>query len=184
MSDTKDQHEPSMEEILASIRRIIAEDNDSPDAKNAPAPEASPPLAIVPEDDVLELTEVIEEDRAVTASPEPAPPTDRHDDEPVFSMDPEPHATSAAAADEERERLLSNTTAAASIAALSQLVSRGQRDRSGELPLGAVNRTLEDMVLELMRPMLKTWLDENLPSLVERLVQDEIARLVRDAQGR
>ena len=44
-----------------------------------------------------------------------------------------------------------------------------------ELPLGAVNRTLEDMVRELLRPMLKEWLDDNLPPLVERLVRDEIA---------
>ena len=56
--------------------------------------------------------------------------------------------------------------------------------RQQELPLGDAGRTLEDMVRELMRPHLKEWLDAHLPRLVERLVRDEINRLVRDAQER
>ncbi len=45
--------------------------------------------------------------------------------------------------------------------------------------LGANARTLEDLVKEMLRPMLKTWLDDNLPSLVERIVRDEIERVSR-----
>ena len=52
------------------------------------------------------------------------------------------------------------------------------------MPLGNADRTLEDIVRELLRPMLKDWLDDHLPPMVERLVQDEIARLVSEAQGR
>ena len=40
-------------------------------------------------------------------------------------------------------------------------------------------RTLEDLVAEMLKPMLKEWLDDNLPSLVERLVQEEIQRVSR-----
>lgn len=40
-------------------------------------------------------------------------------------------------------------------------------------------RTLEDLVREMLRPMLKTWLDDNLPGLVERLVRSEIERVAR-----
>ena len=40
-------------------------------------------------------------------------------------------------------------------------------------------RTLEDLVREMLRPMLKTWLDDNLPGLVERLVRAEIERVAR-----
>ncbi|HUZ74779.1 MAG TPA: DUF2497 domain-containing protein [Stellaceae bacterium] len=199
MSDTKGQHEPSMEEILASIRRIIAEDGEPSDAPGGSAtgdgkPDSSPisappsPAAAVAspgdskEDDVLELTEVIEEDPPVTSSADDTP--SRHLEEPVFKIDPEPHAAPAGDAGAESEHLLSSTSAAASIAALSQLVARRERDKSGEMPLGAVDRTLEDVVRELLRPLLKEWLDAQLPQLVERLVQDEIAQLVRQAQGR
>ncbi|MGH6981530.1 MAG: DUF2497 domain-containing protein, partial [Stellaceae bacterium] len=74
--------------------------------------------------------------------------------------------------------------AAASIAALTKIASVGQGTRQSELPLGEVGRTLEEMVRELLRPHLKDWLDANLPRLVERLVRDEINRLVREAQER
>ncbi len=188
MSDTKGQHEPSMEEILASIRRIIAEDGEPSDAPAAAATgeakSALPPTSAPPppakEDDVLELTEVIEEDQPVTSSTDDAAPL--LPEEPVFKVDPEPHATPGAGA--EGGQLLSSTSAAVSVAALSQLMGRTQRDRSNEMPLGAADRTLEDVVRELLRPLLKEWLDAQLPQLVERLVQDEIARLVRQAQGR
>ncbi len=187
MADEKGQHEPSMEEILASIRRIIAEDETpqaEADATAAAAPGAPGAAAAEPElpeaasDDVLELTEVVEEEQAVANSAEaPAP----NGAEPDLKLAPEPSHDDAAA--EERERLISAASAAASVAALSQLVAR-PRDKSAELPLGEINRTLEDMVRELIKPMLKTWIDENLPSLVERLVREEISRLVREAESR
>jgi uncharacterized protein len=184
MSDTKGQHEPSMEEILASIRRIIAEDGETAEPQGDAAadeakPAAAPAAAPSKVEDVLELTEVIEEDQPVTTPADDAAPP--HPEEPIFKIDPEPQAAPAAVVDS--ERLLSNTSAAASVAALTQLVAR-PRDKSAEMPLGASNRTLEDVVRELLRPLLKEWLDAQLPQLVERLVQDEIARLVRQAQGR
>jgi len=179
MSDTKGPHEPSMEEILASIRRIIAEDADAPagekpadkpaDKVESDAMPAHAAAAAPPEDDVLELTEVIEEDAPVTA---PQSPT-ALDDGPAHV----PHEA-------EDDRLLSSTSAAASVAAMTQLVGRSQRDRGSEMPLGAVDRTLEDIVRELLRPLLRDWLDEHLPQLVERLVKDELDRLAREAHGR
>jgi cell pole-organizing protein PopZ len=183
MSDAKGQHEPSMEEILASIRRIIAEDNDAPEAgtegeAKAPAATAEPaPAAAAPaseDEDVLELTEVVEEEPMADA-PAPKAPTEL---ELVAHSEPLPPEDEA-----EEDRLISTASAAASVAALSQLVQR-PRDRTSELPMGTVDRTLEDLIRELVRPLLKSWLDENLPLLVERLVRDEIGRLVREAQGR
>ena len=53
-----------------------------------------------------------------------------------------------------------------------------------ELPIGNGARTLEQLTREVMRPMLKEWLDENLPDLVERLVQEEIERMVNRAVRR
>ena len=50
--------------------------------------------------------------------------------------------------------------------------------------MGEGQRTIEDMVREMLRPLLKEWLDSNLPHLVERVVQEEVSRLVRDVQRR
>jgi cell pole-organizing protein PopZ len=126
---------------------------------------------------------VVEEEPSVTP-PTPEPVIfEKHPEEPVMSVEADlPETQTASSATAERDRLLSNTTAAASVAALSQLVVR-PRDKAGELPMGNVDRTLEDMVRELLRPMLKDWLDEHLPKLVERIVKDEVGRLVREAQG-
>jgi uncharacterized protein len=53
----------------------------------------------------------------------------------------------------------------------------------GPLTAGG-NRSVENITRELLRPMLQSWLDENLPALVERLVKDEIERVVGRARGR
>jgi len=68
------------------------------------------------------------------------------------------------------EGLVSAATAAAVDAAFDTLAQSAQ-PRSG--------RTVEELVSELIRPMLKTWLDDNLPTIVERLVRAEIERLSR-----
>jgi uncharacterized protein len=184
MAEEKGQHEPSMEEILASIRRIIASDEGEGAAE---AGAAAPADA---EDDVLELTEVVEEEKPV--APDPDMPV-AHDGSPLIRLDngetlPRPEAAPAPGPAEESEpepepdvRLVSVDSAAASVAALSQLVNR-PREKNSDLPLGNLGRTLEDMVRELMRPMLKEWLDQNLPPLVERIVREEVERLTREAQ--
>jgi hypothetical protein len=188
MPEEKGQHEPSMEEILASIRRIIAADDAGEGDAAAPAAATAATATATPaaEDDVLELTEIFEEEEEGPVANEPDMPL-AHDGTPLLKLDDElpPMEMPAAARshDEvEEARLVSATSAAASVAALSQLVNR-PRERNGELPLGNANRTLEDMVREILRPLLKDWLDEHLPQLVERLVHDEIERLVREAQG-
>lgn len=133
--------EPSMEEILSSIKMIIAEDN----AKAAPAPRqrsrAGPsPLAPAKErpEAVLDLTEDAD---ASTATP-------------IMSSD-------ALAAS---RQALSN---------LSQLIVK---------PESAGSDTLEGLVRELLKPMLKDWLDAHLPVIVERVVAQEVARIT--GQGR
>jgi uncharacterized protein len=191
MSDPKGQHEPSMEEILASIRRIIAEDGE-PAAAPATEEKAQPQRG----EEVLELTEVVEEDGTVVSitaggkrpAPEPPPPA-----KPIFGVEtpppqeePEPPPPPFVAPPlDEDDRLVSAATESASVSALSQLSALGAgRDQLGNLPLGDAGRTLEDLVRELLKPMLRDWLDANLPQLVERLVQDEIRRMSREAQSR
>ena len=85
-------------------------------------------------------------------------------------MDRPVSAASAAGQRPTDEGLLSPATAAALDAAFNALAQTAQPPRG---------RTVEELVSELMRPMLKTWLDENLPAIVERLVGAEIERISR-----
>jgi len=137
MSD-KAQTEPSMEEILASIRRIIAEDGD---AKAEPAPARAPGSDpdIAEEEEVLELTEVIEEPVA--------------EQEVEDTMEPSPRRPPARAGEEgSGDRLVSAPAAAASVAALSQLAALSAK-RDG-LGLGNGQLTNEELVRDLLRAML------------------------------
>ena len=189
-----------MEEILASIRRIIAEDGDGGAAEEKPGRG----------EEVLELTEVVEEDgsvvslsagpkKAIIEPPAPSPPAPpppaakRVAPEPAFAVEqasPPPRPEPAPPKPELRPvaaegGLVSSAAAAASVSALAQLAAVPQpRDQLGGMPLGDPGRTLEQLIRDLLTPMLKQWLDSNLPSLVERLVQEEIQRMSRQAQGR
>jgi cell pole-organizing protein PopZ len=198
MVDAKAHNEPSMEEILASIRRIIAEDDPAPSgdgsdstassaADPAPGRTSSIPPDSGPQEQILDLTERIDEENLGKPGSGAA-----HEPEPQFSPSgrltrPPPLKTGATSGGQSfapsQKRLVSDSTAAASMATLVQLASLGARERQRELPLGDVGRTLEEMVRELLRPHMKEWLDANLPRLVERLVREEINRLVREAQG-
>jgi hypothetical protein len=187
MSDAKGQHEPSMEEILASIRRIIAEDGETPAETPAAAAPAAP--AQRPEE-ILELTDVVDEEGTVVVPPAAAAPAakppPRVEPEPPPPPPPPPPAPPPLRMPEGDDRLVSGGAAAASVAALSQLATAGAppRERQSDMPLGAAGKTLEELVRELLRPLLKEWLDTNLPPLVERVVQEEIRRMAREAFGR
>jgi cell pole-organizing protein PopZ len=181
-----------MEEILASIRRIIAEDGDAPATAEAAR-----------HDEILELTEVVEEDGTVVSltpggkkpmlepvpsvpPPAPAAPlVKRAAPPPEPAFETKPVAVPEPPTPPPGDRLMSGAAAAASIAAMSQLTAPPARPAPiGAVALGDAGRTLEDLVRELLRPMLKDWLDAQLPKIVERLVQEEIQRMSREAQGR
>jgi cell pole-organizing protein PopZ len=160
-----------MEEILASIRRIISEEGSGPGEgePGTPPPESPAPK----KEDVLELTDVVQEDGSVT-SIEEAPPR--------VAPEPEPHDMPRRGED----GLLSEAAASASAVSLAELaaaVARREAPR-GDIPLGRADQTLEGLVAELLRPFLREWLDQHLPGLIERLVRQEIERLVRRAEGR
>jgi cell pole-organizing protein PopZ len=162
--------EPTMEEILASIRRIISEDEppadaEAPEAHAAPAPVALAEPEPEPED-VLELTERAPEPEALEtlgdldvlpAAPEPAPVAAA----PVFAS-PDPV---------EEPPLVSAPTAEATSSAFGHL------SRSIRMPTDGA--TLEGVVRELLRPLLQSWLDENLPGIVQNAVAEEVERLSR-----
>ena len=60
------------------------------------------------------------------------------------------------------------------------LLANAVTEAKESLPMGNGNQTIEDLMKEVMRPMVKDWLDKNLPDLVERLVKTEIKRITRD----
>lgn len=208
-----------MEEILASIRRIISEDDAPADgAPEAPAPveaeapafepepepvaqpqasappepepaaqpEAYPEPAPVEaaydespaadagdEDDVLDLTERYEAPAADDSigdldlsssepSPEPAPPP---------QPQPQPAPAPAPVVAQPADPLVGAGAAGAAAAAFAGLTA------ATRTPADA--RSLEDIVRELLRPMLKDWLDANLPGIVEREVRAEVERISR-----
>jgi uncharacterized protein len=228
--------EPSMEEILASIRRIIADDDAKPataekpssppvakapvmkdippsaipaaqaTAKAAAAPKPAPPPEVVsnsqddidamlanldaatpeadirpsqPDGEVFELT-----DDMALPDPPPAPPAvsfnkiDPADDieftESIAvkalhrppAYEPPPLETSAP----QPPQILSRSTVSAVESAFNSLANTVLSNNA---------RTLEDLVKEMLRPLLKSWLDDNLPGLVERIVKAEIERVSR-----
>src|SRR3984957_16544362 len=225
MTQAAKAQEPSMEEILASIRRIIADDDAAKvpakaaePAKPAPAPAAAPPTppppapprpaapapappppvsgqddidamfaepepkangAAPPATDILELTEAMEAE----PEPEPAPVLRRIEAIPdVVEAPPAPRAPPPPTPMVEQARrqfeettepdrqLLSPSTTAAVDSAFNSLA---------QTVLVRNDLTLDGMVREMLRPMLKAWLDDNLPNMVERLVRAEIQRVSR-----
>lgn len=203
--DSADQ-EPTMEEILASIRRIINEDEEEgqpaeadaeaevapepePVAEPEPEPEAEPepvmeaepepepePVMEEPEleDDVLELTERVEdEDDALGTEP-----VSMADDLMIVDREPEPEPEPEieeepmAEAPVEDDALVDDVPA---MAAAGMFAALSDNLRVSEQQ----GQTLEGIVRELMRPMLKQWLDDNLPAIVEEKVQAEVERIAR-----
>ncbi len=184
--------DPSMDDILSSIRKIISEDEARSQAAGAsPAPlgMAPPPAEPAGEpkpfgngrvgtssrDDILLLTDLIEEPAQGMPAPRVAPQP------PAEPASPPPAAGPAA-----DHSLLGSTASEATASAFERL---SQAMKSTAPPpaavvdpgpaLGAGGKTLEDMVKETLRPLLREWLDKNLPAVVERAVEREIVRLTR-----
>ncbi|WP_081816398.1 DUF2497 domain-containing protein [Fodinicurvata fenggangensis] len=85
--------------------------------------------------------------------------------------------------DNSEEGLVSSATAAATVAALSEASRdvRSQARAAEDLPIQS-DKTLEGLVREAVKPLLKDWLDQNLAPLVERVVREEVRRMVRRAE--
>lgn len=154
------EQEPSIEEILASIRQIISDDDDDEPAESPPAKKSAK------DDDILELTDKVDEE------------PDESEDEP----EPEPRKMiidlQESADDEEDmgESVLTDTASRAAFDGFSKLASRAMLDRRG-----TGDTTIEDIVREMMRPMLREWLDIHLPPLIEKVVKQELQKVARRA---
>jgi cell pole-organizing protein PopZ len=148
--------DPSMDDILASIRRILSDDEMAANGAAAAAATAKPDA----DDDgvfVLDDSMMVGTPAALAAPP--------------------PAADAAPAAD---PRLLAPEAEAAAAASFGTLLRTLTAERTTEVHRGGP--TIEDLVREGIRPLLKSWLDVHLPPLVERAVRAEIERIVGRAQ--
>ena len=152
----RQEGEPSVEEILESIKRVIERDSrDAVQSVTRPAAEATAfPMDPVDGDEAEEILDLSEAGSPLSEDDFEADDADVPADETLTNDD---------AADAMRQSL-------AALAMLSDPPARPQIVRSGET-------SLEGMVREMLRPMLAQWLDANLPDMVERLVKAEIARI-------
>lgn len=141
-----------MEDILSSIRRILAEDEP-------PAPEATPqqekPAAAPPRPAGMDNNVLVLDDTMMVQAPRP---------------------TQAPAPAAPNDGLVAEEAAAAAASAVGSLVRTLTADRSPALHAGGP--TVEEIVRDLLRPLVKDWLDAQLPGLVERVVRSEIERVV------
>src|SRR5512138_517667 len=257
------QNEPTMEEILASIRRIISEDEPAGGKPAEAVPPATPPAAPkaaakpapqrapepVPEasgrgaENILELTRMVADDGSIVdladqpaaeepAADEPAaeePAGAEPAEEPVTTEEeaaaeepaeapaeealpseeqpadeepsggdllrPHEEAEAEAEADEppaeparvpatagEGSEFVSAVTAAAATASLAAVTKAAMANRQGDAIAIGGGRTLEELVRQSLAPELKGWLDANLPDLVERIVREEIRKMIRRAE--
>jgi cell pole-organizing protein PopZ len=166
-------HEPSMEEILASIRNIIA-DERAPAQSATPRPTPQRPTVQAAGPQIVYSKDGATPQR-LSAGPsqlaELPPGSDATSPKVVWRQSQAADSESGAgAAPPNEEPLLSpeaNEAVISSFGALSVNLAM----RSAELADG--------LVREMLRPMLKQWLDENLPAIVERLVRAEIERVAR-----
>ncbi|HEX3888769.1 MAG TPA: DUF2497 domain-containing protein, partial [Phenylobacterium sp.] len=178
MSEQTSQ-EPTMEEILASIRRIISEDETPGGEEAEAAPAAEPVAEAAPEPEPEPEPPAAEPEPVVAAAePEPEPAAEEepleltekvetHGDLDVFTAPAAAEAPAPAPA----EALVSAPAAAAAASAFGAL--------SAAIAMPRGDRTLEDVVRELLRPLLQQWLDDNLPAIVQQSVEAEVERIAR-----
>ena len=150
-----------MEDILASIRRILAEDEVAPaQAQSRTESSETAPAALQAsiENNVLVLDNSMMVKASTSAPPEPIPPA------------PVPPAVASTG------DLVAPEAAEAAAHSVSSLVRTLAAERTMLVSTGGP--TVEDIVRDTVRSLIKEWLDANLPDLVERLVRAEIERVV------
>lgn len=191
-----------MEEILASIRRIISEDDAPAEAAPAPAPAVAEPepapamMDLTPsvqepvhsDEDVLELTDRYEAPAAETigdldvVAPEPvsyAEPAPAPEPEPFPMTYAEPAPAPAPAPS--YDSLVGESAAASAASAFAGLSAALRKPDPLDVPSGGVGPTIDDLARALLKPMLKDWLDANLPGIVDAAVRKEVERIARSA---
>ncbi len=200
MAKQDTEQEPSIEEILSSIRQIISDDDDGKPASSAESETAEPVIHEDLDEDVIELTQRVEDEPESFSqmvddfASEPEPPAivvamrDAEIDAPadfseaeevipqsevVAPPPPPPRPAPVARAAEEEDSILTRQAEDAAYSGFSELARRTAIEHGGI--------TLEEIVRSELKPMLRDWLDRNLPPIIERLVSEELERVAKRA---
>jgi cell pole-organizing protein PopZ len=189
----------SMEDILASIRRIIAEGEQ--DAKDGTPPTAEAAKPAQPKAEIFELTQIVQDDGSVvTVGQETPKAVPAPGDKPEPSVDavkaeaaavveklvaPESLAEKGPVLAPSPAAPASDTKVESAMAALSRLMdiakTPGPEASAVEPGRRHSSLTVEELVRDAVRPMLRQWLDANLPPLVERAVKEAVDNLAKRA---
>lgn len=210
MAGNKPEQEPSIEEILASIRQIISDDDEPRAAGDIELPKEekfeipvytpeAPKEDLMRQSfgDVLDLTnEIVEDEKSIDYSEEkfsipvsqpvqmaePAQRSSGLDLSAMISQGRDSDLDLSASGDD-IDALFSSPAADATTQAFSRLLGNIPVEREENKRLYADGRiTLEDIAKDLLRPMLRQWVDDNVPKMVERLVEKELEKLSRQAR--
>lgn len=200
MNASSPQHEPTMEEILASIRKIISEDQpEAPKAQAAPA-EGEPSAEMTPavEPEVLELTEEVREETGEEPAPEPEPAPSYENDVAFEALEEPPEAQQSEPPASEDTDIMSESARHA----FDQAVGGLEDVEPAPAPVHVAGGSVEDVfaravqdafepalqdwvdghageIMDRLKPLIRDWMDENLPDLIETAVKKEISRAVR-----
>jgi cell pole-organizing protein PopZ len=192
-ADKTPDQEPSIEEILASIRQIISDDDDKEGVAEEPVVQAPPPAPPPPPppkpkepEPVIEEPEEEEEEDVLELTESMAEPLPIEEGEVSIDLQEMPEEAPPVPVEVEMESpknigmsdILTETARAATISSMAKLAGNMPITRHRDYG----NITLEDLVREMLHPMLKDWLSDNLPPMVERMVQKELEKLARQAQ--
>lgn len=172
----QDGKSESMEEILQSIKRIM---DDNTEAEPKPAAET----ATAPAEDVFELTEPVKEEKSAELTPIPSAPAPvaANTEATIKSVEAVFSAAEPKSPAVDMDTLMSEQSVSAAASSFRKISDATRKDYSiPSIPSPQLRNgnTVEDLVLEALRPMLKDWLDKNLPVIVQKIVEKEIKRIV------
>lgn len=205
MADQKNNpDEPSIEEILSSIREIISDDDDEQEDDVIEQAVEKKPEPVVEDanddgdddDDVLDLSAFAEEDATEIAGETVVEQAEVTDEKPRYTAideidmvdadeeedsiasilsDDNDYNDEDAGQEDDKDHLIDKVAEGATVSAMAKLAENISLSRKTS------GVTLEDIVRDMLRPMLKDWLDDNLPDIIERLVSQELERLAQKA---
>jgi len=165
-----------MEEILSSIRRIIADEHDdeAPGGRADEAAEVEDEMSLdALESDADHHLAALEEDLEVERE-------DMRSRAPAQAQEEFTSSAESEAVAKQEDHLVSSSAADASTNAFARLAKAAAGDHAQPVPGG--DKTVEQFIVELLTPMLKEWLDQNLQTIVERVVEQEVKKLARRAE--